>query len=187
MVTKFVVLTVFDVCPDCGAKEGDYHSYGCDNEICAQHSCQLLSCDHGKPQKRLRFNSQEEIMFRLGIVRKARNSAIKEPLRRTNRMKKTDVTMTITVTTVIVDFRKCPSRIIGLKTVPQIVLIPLCKARILKKEYEDYVENHYLNNIKRRIRFLVDHFILWPAYVIKGWSMGYAEGAKWILKRETVR
>lgn len=32
-------------CGDCGAKEGEYHSDGCDIERCPKCNGQLLSCD----------------------------------------------------------------------------------------------------------------------------------------------
>lgn len=69
---KFVELTVFDVCPDCDVKEGEYHQYGCDQELCSIHGCQLLSCSHNKPRRRLLFNSPEELLIRVEIFRKCR-------------------------------------------------------------------------------------------------------------------
>lgn len=31
-------------CPDCGAKLGHYHHYGCDQEVCPKCNIQLFTC-----------------------------------------------------------------------------------------------------------------------------------------------
>lgn len=39
------VLVKVETCPDCGAKYGFCHHFGCDQEICPKCKRQLLMCD----------------------------------------------------------------------------------------------------------------------------------------------
>lgn len=91
--------------------------------------------------------------------------------------------VSISLTTIIIDFRRCPSRKIGLRPLLQTIILPYTtKRKALKDEYKIYVKKGYLDSTKHKLRFFIDHFILWIGYAIKAWYIGYVEGATWKVK-----
>lgn len=80
---------------------------------------------------------------------------------------------------VVIDYRKCPLFKHRLLAFSKTFLIPYRERHILSEEYVDWKKRGLLHSLKHKLRWMLDHFMLWIPYCFLAMFKGYVEGSKW--------
>gem|GEM_PF-6141412 len=91
--------------------------------------------------------------------------------------------------TIVLDFKYCRSFKVRCKVLLRSLtwLLPFMKRRNLSEEYRDWVRRRYLTKTRWKLRWMLDHFLLWIIYCVIVLFKGYVEGGKWEISPEKRR
>ena len=83
----------------------------------------------------------------------------------------------VTLTTIVIDFRRCPSFKCRLEALLRTIHTPYRLGRQLSKEYTLWTD--LLHTPTHKLRWMADHLLLWPVYCLIALVKGSARGATW--------